>query len=137
MPLKGMSGNRPALVASKTKVQRARLFICGVDGLKAQIFDRVARGRSIRFSESLDASWFEQFASERRIIRYSRGQPVRMFERVPGRRAEALDCVVYCFAARSILTINWDTRELQLRRPEAVAKSSSNIMRSNWITSAS
>lgn len=132
MPIKGMAGNRPALVASKTKTKNARLFICGVDGIKSQIFDRLARGRSIRFSNDLEASWFEQLASERRIVRYSRGQPVRMFERLPGRRAEALDATVYAVAARSILTINWEHREAQLRMAEP-PKATPRVMRSNWM----
>ncbi len=44
-----------------------------------------------------------------------RGQPQRRFERVPGRRAEGLDCVVYAIAARQVVHVNFKEREAQLR----------------------
>jgi hypothetical protein len=49
---------------------------------KTVIFDRLQRGRSIRFSHTLELSYFEQLAAEKRIVRYKRGRPVRRFERV-------------------------------------------------------
>ena len=114
---KGAAGTRPAIQAShaKLKAGRGRLFIVGVDGLKGLIFGKLQRGTSIRFSNSLEPVWFEQLASERRVLRYTRGQPVRRFERLPGRRAEALDALVYSFAARSAAPIQLDAREDQLR----------------------
>jgi phage terminase large subunit GpA-like protein len=55
-------------------------------------------------------------ASERRVVRYVRGQPIRRFERVSGRaRAEALDCLVYATAARHALPLNVLHREQLLR----------------------
>jgi hypothetical protein len=44
------------------------------------------------------------------------GPPVRRFERKPGAKAEALDCLVYAFAARQGVTIHADTREDELRQ---------------------
>ena len=64
---KGVAGTRPALQASHSK-GRSRLFLVGVDGLKAQILTRLDRGRTIRFSDSLPQTWFEQLTSERRIV---------------------------------------------------------------------
>jgi phage terminase large subunit GpA-like protein len=32
---------------------------------------------------------------------------VRSFERIPGRRAEALDCLVYALAARQMVAPDW------------------------------
>jgi Phage terminase large subunit (GpA) len=61
---------------------------------------RLSRGRSIRFSDSLEPVWFERLCSERKVLRYVRGLPVRRFERKPGAKAEALDCLVYAFTAR-------------------------------------
>jgi phage terminase large subunit GpA-like protein len=49
------------------------------------------------------------------VIRYSRSRPVRRFERIPGKRAEALDCLVYAFAARQAAPIVYDQREDALR----------------------
>lgn len=130
---KGASGTRPAIEASKTK--GSRLFIVGVDSLKAQILVRLSRGRSIRFSKSLPAVWYEQLTSERRIVRYVRGQPVRLFERKAGMRAEALDCVVYAFAARSLVTANLDRREEELAT-QAAPVARSFVIRSKWLKHA-
>jgi phage terminase large subunit GpA-like protein len=55
---KGVAGfARPMLQATKTK--KGRLFIVGVDNVKTQIISRLARGHTIRFSHTLDASYFE------------------------------------------------------------------------------
>lgn len=98
---KGASGTRPGFQISRAKKAKTnRLAIIGVDVLKSAIFDRLARGSAIRFSNSLEAVYFEQLASERRVIRYKRGQPSRRFERIPGRRAEALDALVYAYVGR-------------------------------------
>jgi phage terminase large subunit GpA-like protein len=139
---KGMPGARPIIAASKTRIATktglaGRLWIVGVDGIKTTLFAKLARGRSIRFSDSLEPSWFEQLASERVVVRYSRGQPVRMFERIPGKRAEALDAMVYATAARASLgTVNFDQREAALRHPESapppVARRPA-VIRSAWL----
>lgn len=129
---KGVYGTRPFIQVSKTKVKGGRLFLIGVDGIKTAILTRLARGRSIRFSDSLEAVYFEQLASERKVLRYVRGQPVRRFDRIPGRRAEALDCLVYAFAARHGVTIMLDKREDELRQVAQPAKRPA-VMRSKWM----
>lgn len=126
---KGAAGTRQALKASGSK---SLLFIIGVDDLKAQILARLASGRSIRFSDSLEPVWFEQLASERRIVRYVRGQPMRRFERIPGRRAEALDCVVYAFAARHLVSASLDRREVDLGS-EAAPAAQVTVVKSAWL----
>ena len=136
---KGVGGTRPALVASKSPVKGGRLFIIGVDGIKTTILDRLRRaGRdeapqnAIRLSVDLEPSYFEQLASEHRVLRYVRGQPVRRFERITGARAEALDCLVYAFAARRGVAITFDNREDELRGVPA-AQPAPRIARSNWM----
>lgn len=121
---KGAAGGRPPISASKSKVRGGRIWIVGVDGIKATLAARLARGTSIRFSTDLEAVWFEQLTAERRTTRYFKGMPIRRFERIPGRRAEALDCVVYAIAARHALTLNWSQREEDMRgeSPPPVAK---------------
>ena len=94
--------------------------------------NRLARGRSIRFSDTLEPVFFEQLASERRVTRYSRGQPVRRFERKPGARAEALDCVVYAFAAFAGIAKLWDPRERVAGGAPAAPKRQS-VVRSKWL----
>jgi phage terminase large subunit GpA-like protein len=121
---KGMpGGGYPALAASKSKISTktglaGRLWIVGVDGIKAAIFNKLARGRSIRFSNSLEPSFFEQIASERLVVRYNRGMPVRRFERIAGKRAEALDTLTYATAARSAASVQLDAREVALSQPD-------------------
>jgi len=137
LAIKGANGNRPWIEASKSKVRGGRLWIVGVDGIKANVVARLARGRSIRFSDTLPPVWFEQLASERAVVRYTRGQPVRRFERIPGRRAEALDCVVYAIAARQIVNVNFEERAAALRRGENAglvsAEQQPRRVRSRWM----
>lgn len=128
--LKGATGNRPSIKASDTK--GAKLFIVGVDGLKGQLASRLTRGRTIRFSDRLEARFYEELASERRIMRYVRGAPVRLWERIPGRRAESLDCVVYGMAVRGLVTANLDRREDEVASA-TMPTNGSVVVRSAWL----
>lgn len=134
LAIKGAPGNRPLIdrAGSKTKTG-ARLWIVGVDTAKTQLFARLSRGGSIRLSGDLPRVWHEQVASERAVVRYSRGQPVRSFERIPGRRAEALDCLVYALAARQIIRPDWDTRRHDLAQPEAPVRRAAPVLQSSWM----
>jgi len=76
-------------------------MLVGVDGLKTSLYLKLDGGQGIRFSDRLPPVYFEQLTSERALVRYVRGQPVRRWERIPGRQAEALDCLVYAMAARA------------------------------------
>lgn len=111
--IKGDGGKRPIIApAAKQKIDRGlRLFIVGVDEIKAHLMMRMSRGETVRFSKSLEPVWYEQVTSERRVIRYVKGMPVRRFERKTGAKAEALDCLVYAFAIRHVLTTHWDQLE--------------------------
>jgi phage terminase large subunit GpA-like protein len=72
-----------------------RFAIVGVDNLKNVIFDRLTRGRGIRFSNSLEPIYYEQLASERRVVRYRQGRPFRRFEPISARvRNESLDAII-------------------------------------------
>jgi phage terminase large subunit GpA-like protein len=77
----------------------------GVDGLKTRIFAKLANDQTIRFSDTLESSYFDQLVSERRIVKYVRGHASFRFEKKPGARNEALDCLVYATAAKSSLGI--------------------------------
>lgn len=122
LAIKGAPGaSRPAIERANKAKGRAPLWIVGVDGLKTTLFARLPKADAVRFSASLPPIWYEMLASERAVVRYSRGQPVRQFVRVPGRRAEALDCVVYAMAARSLVTFNPDDRRAALARDEVQA----------------
>ena len=103
-----------------------------MDGLKARLLTQLSRGRSWRFSNTLAAEWFEQLTSERRVLRYSRGQPVRTFERIVGRRAEALDCVVYALAVRGLVTVDLTRRFNELREITPAPRMAA-VHRSKWM----
>ncbi len=133
LAIKGAPGNRPLIerAGSKTKTG-ARLWIVGADTGKTAIFGRLARGASIRLSCDLPPVWFEQLASERAVMRYRKGQPVRSFERIPGRQAEALDCTVYAFAARQIIHPDWECRRAELAQRMA-PKAPAPVLKSSWM----
>lgn len=127
---KGVAGfQRPFLQRSGTK---SKLWLVGVDAVKSQLFARVSRGSGIHFSESLEPVFFEQFASERKILRYVRGKPQASFERIPGRRAETLDCCVYGWAARQLVNINPDRRAEELLSA-AAPPLRPTVIKSSWL----
>jgi len=133
LAIKGAPGNRPLIErAGKTKTGD-KLWIVGVDTGKSQIFARLTRGATIRLSAELPRVWFEQLASERSVLRYRRGQPVRSFERIPGRRAEALDCTVYAWAARQVVHVDWASRRDELGRDAPVAARLAPVLQSSWM----
>lgn len=127
--IKGAAGQRPAIQSSKGK---HALWIVGVDGLKAQLLARLAKPGLVRFSEALGAEWFSQLASERRVVRYRFGRPVPVFERIPGRRAEALDSVIYAMAVRGLVKADLVRRENELRAIVSPAVLPA-VIRSTWL----
>jgi phage terminase large subunit GpA-like protein len=134
MATKGAAGPRPAIAASHSKMRNGgRLWIVGIDGIKGNIFNRLSRGSTIRFSDSLDAAYFDQVCSERRVTRYARGRPVRRFERLPGKRAEGLDCLVYATAARSAAPIQLDQRFDDLHRVDPPPTHRPSVIRSRFM----
>lgn len=72
-------------------------------------------------------------ASERAVLRYLRGQPVRSFVRIPGRRAEALDCLVYAFAARQIVNPDWERRRAELSQDAPSKPVKAPVLKSVWM----
>lgn len=128
--IKGDGGARPPWQHSKR--HGAALFIVGVDGLKSTIARRLAKVGSIRFSDTLGVEYFNQLASERRRVTWSRGQPVARFERIPGRRAETLDCLVYALAARHGMNVNFDRREEELAT-QAAPPVRKTVVKSAWL----
>ena len=104
----------------------------GSDAVKAQIFARLARESGFRFADSLEPVFFEQLASERKIVRYTRGVPQARFERIKGKRAETLDSCVYAWAARSLISMNLDRRAEELSSAAAPV-ALPTVARSKWL----
>jgi phage terminase large subunit GpA-like protein len=132
---KGMAGPRPVFAVAKGKIKGGgRLFLIGVDTIKQSAFNKLQRGSSIRFSDSLEAAYFEQLCAERKVVRYRRGQPVRRFERISGRaRAEAWDALIYATAARAGVPVNLDQREVDLRTATPTIPPPA-VVRSRWMS---
>lgn len=118
--------------AERSKAKGISLILVGVDGIKASLLNRLSRGSTVRFSNDLQPRFFEELTSERRVIRYARGVPTRRFERIPGRRAEALDCVVYAIGARSLISATADRRAEELSSP-AGPPIRPTVIRSAWM----
>jgi phage terminase large subunit GpA-like protein len=112
--IKGVPGHSRQAIersASKGKI----LFLVGVDGLKRRLATSLAHGQSWRFSNTLSTDFFEQLCSEVLVTRYVRGQPTRLWERIPGRRAECLDATIYALAAKGLVNLDFTRRENELR----------------------
>lgn len=129
--IKGAAGNRPVIRASDTK--GSRLFIVGVDSVKSQLTSRLSRGKTVRFSDSLEGRFYEELASERLVMRYVKGAPVRQWERIPGRRAESLDCVVYGLAVRALVNAKVERREEEVES-KALPKAPPVVVKSSWLS---
>ncbi|APZ54098.1 phage terminase large subunit family protein [Salipiger abyssi] len=128
--IKGAAGNRPVIRASDTR--GSRLFIVGVESVKGQLTSRLSRGKTVRFSDSLEGRFYEELASERLVMRYVKGAPVRQWERIPGRRAESLDCVVYAMAVRSLVNAKVERREEEVEA-KTLPKAAPSVVKSSWL----
>jgi len=88
--------------AGKTSAQ---VFIVGVDTAKDVLFGRLKRVHQpgagyIHFPVSVDEVYFDQLTAETLIYRMVQGRRVRSYKpRSSGSRTEALDCLVYAYAA--------------------------------------
>lgn len=132
--VKGIAGNRPVIERAQRSKHRAPLWLAGVDTIKSALFSR-SRAGLILFAADLGPEWFAQFVSERRVLRTSRGQPVHAWERIPGRRAESLDCCTYAVAARQLLHPDWDRRRLELAGQTGAAPPLRPVVvASEWMT---
>ena len=130
--IKGVAGfSRPFIERSSAK--NAPLFLVGTDAVKSQLFTRLTRSGSIRFSCDLHPVYFEQLVSERRVLRYVKGAPQRRFERISGKRAECLDATVYALAVRNLVNADMDRREAELATPAAAKPQVPSVIRSSWL----
>jgi phage terminase large subunit GpA-like protein len=130
---KGMAGNRPTI--TRSAVKNVTLIIVGVDGIKGNLYGNITAGKKIRFSNSLESRFYTELASERRVLKYYKGQPMRMWQRKSGMRAECLDSTVYAIAAKSLVNLNYDVRAAELKQ-EALPKIGlipGQVFKSKWL----
>ena len=127
--IKGAAGVRPIWPkwASRAKNNDA-VFTIGVDAAKETWHGRLRialtgePGRPVvhfPISETFNAEYFRQIASEEVVTRYREGRPYRVWLLLPGRRNEVFDCLNYSLAAR--LSVPIDLVRLGARVSEAPA----------------
>jgi phage terminase large subunit GpA-like protein len=80
------------------------LYQLGTDTIKTTLFGRLRHNEAggigtLYFGMAADEEYFRQLTSERQALRYHRGFPIREWVKKAGDRNEALDCVVYAYAA--------------------------------------
>lgn len=112
--VKGSSIPGKALLSrpSISNRMRVKLFSIGTDTAKEMIYSRLKitePGRGYcHFPAERDAEYFKQLTAEKIVTHYSKGFPVRKWEKQSGQRNEALDVRVYALAALYILGANLD-----------------------------
>jgi phage terminase large subunit GpA-like protein len=111
----------------RTLKRGAQVFPVGGDTIKTTLFGRLKhneRGAGyLHFHAQTGAEYFEQLTAEKQALRYVKGFPVREWVKKPSARNEALDCLVYAYAAVNLMyqrydrrTI-WDQLEKRLEKP--------------------
>lgn len=133
-PCKGIAGFRepPTRLGNVPAKKWVRLQLVGVDSIKRRILGLATSG-GFRLSDSLSATWAEQFTGERLRTRYSKGVPILEWHRLSGRRVEALDCAVYAMAARSLVPLDAERRADELAS-KAAPKAPPRVIRSQFLS---
>lgn len=98
----------PAKAPSARNRSQFRPVIIGVNAAKDAIRARLhieppepgqASAGYMHFPADRDLGYFSQLLAERSVVKVSGGQRYRVWEQLPGRANEALDCRVYAYAA--------------------------------------
>jgi phage terminase large subunit GpA-like protein len=157
--IKGSSRRNSAAVGKGSKVDvnwRGRvikrgvtLYQLGTDTIKTTLFGRLRHNQAtggLHFGMAADEDYFKQVTSERQALRYHRGFPIREWVKKAGDRNEALDCMVYGYAAmllygrRMNQATMWEQLRVQLeegkkaplRSRKKAAPAAPSAFVSNW-----
>ena len=130
--IKGMStkGKPPLGKASKVDLNHkgqtlrkgAQVFPVGSDAIKSLLFGRLKHNDPgpgyLHFHAKTDLDYFEELTAEKQILRYKNGYPQRVWVKKNTARNEALDELVYAYAALHRLYQLYDRRTIwdQLER---------------------
>jgi len=124
--IKGQSqrGKAPIGKASKVDINAqgrtlkrgAQVFPVGGDTIKTTLFGRLKHNEPgpgfLHFHAQTGSEYFEQLTAEKQALRYVKGFPVREWVKKPSARNEALDCLVYAYAAVHRLYQRYDRRTI-------------------------
>ncbi len=124
--IKGQSqrGKAPLGKASKVDINAqgrtlkrgAQVFPVGGDTIKTTLFGRLKHNERgpgyLHFHAQTGGDYFEQLTAEKQALRYVKGFPVREWVKKPSARNEALDCLIYAYAAVHRLYQRYDRRTI-------------------------
>tara|TARA_R100000234_G_scaffold114351_1_gene89444 strand:- start:1658 stop:3538 length:1881 start_codon:yes stop_codon:yes gene_type:complete len=100
----------------RTIKQGAELFTVGTDTIKTTLFSRLRHNDVgagyLHFNVNADEEYFKQLTAEKQVIRYVKGFPVREWVKKSSARNEALDTLVYSYAALHRLYQKRDRRTI-------------------------
>ena len=136
--IKGMSTkNKPPIgkaskvdlnAQGKTLKKGAQVFPVGSDTIKSLLFGRLKHNDVgpgyLHFYPTVDKDYFEELTAEKQILRFRNGFPERIWVKKSSARNEALDELVYAYAALNrVYQIKdrrtlWDQMEKSLEKPK-------------------
>lgn len=97
----------------------------GSDTIKTTLFGRIRHSEPgpgyLHFHMEATVEYFEQLTAEKQVLRYNRsGFATREWVKKPSARNEALDCLVYAYAALNHLYTRYDRKTIwdQLDKPQ-------------------
>jgi len=100
----------------------------GADTAKEMVYSRLRITEPgpgyCHFPSHYNEDYFKQLTSERVVIKYRKGHPMRVWEKPSHQRNEALDCRVYALAALYILNPNLQklSQDIEERNPKVKTK---------------
>jgi phage terminase large subunit GpA-like protein len=103
--------------AGKTLKRGALVYPVGGDTVKTTLFGRLKHNDPgagfLHFHMKTTGDYFEQLTAEKQVLRYNRGGfPTREWVKKPSARNEALDCLVYAYAALNLMYQRYDRRTI-------------------------
>ena len=152
--IKGMSTkNKPPIgkaskvdlnASGKTLKKGAQVFPVGSDTIKSLLFGRLKHNDVgagyLHFYPTVDKDYFEELTAEKQVLRFRNGFPERIWVKKSSARNEALDELVYAYAALNrVYQIKdrrtlWDQLErLPEERKDSKPSSSSKRTRKSFI----
>jgi len=117
----------------------ASVFPVGGDTIKTSLFGRLRHNEVgpgyLHFFAMVGEEYFQQLTAEKQVTRFQKGFPIREWVKKPSARNEALDCMVYAYAALNRMYQRYDCRtiwdQLEKRLEKPVEKAKPAQLRSN------
>ena len=92
------------------------VYPVGTDTIKSTLYGRLTHNTPgagyIHFNTKLTPEFYQQLTSEKKQIRYVKGYPVYEWTKSASIRNEALDCLVYAYAALQLLYQKYNKRTI-------------------------